>query len=156
VAQASAQHGEVLRECEGGAAVDQAVSADDAVARDPLLVHTEVVAAVNPELVDLDEAARVEEQIDPLADRELPALVLPGNPFGSPHLEVATTAFPQLADPGLEVLCHSGNYRFRRERPENRVQEASQHVNSRSGLLSSNRRWEVGRVPSPCPGCSLV
>src|SRR5205823_14246508 len=43
---------------------------------DLLLLHPEIVAAVHLELVELDEAAGVEEELDPLAGGELAFLVL--------------------------------------------------------------------------------
>ena len=56
--------------------VDLAVAGDDAVAEDLLLLHPEVGAAVRHELVDLDEAAGIEEQLDALARGELARGVL--------------------------------------------------------------------------------
>ena len=58
------------------AAVDAAVAGDDAVARDLLLGHAEVEAAVLDELVELLEAALVEQQLDALARGELALAVL--------------------------------------------------------------------------------
>jgi hypothetical protein len=52
------------------------VARDDAVTQHLLVLHAEVGAAVGDEPVDLDEAPRVEEQVDALARRELAALVL--------------------------------------------------------------------------------
>ena len=72
----SAEDREVLREHEHLPAVDQAVAGDDAVARDELLLHPEVAAAVRHQLVELLERARIEQQLDPLARRELAGLVL--------------------------------------------------------------------------------
>ena len=65
--EAAAEDGEVLREEEDQAAVDLAVAGDHAVARDLLLVHPEVGAAVDDEAVGLDEGAGVEQQLDALA-----------------------------------------------------------------------------------------
>ena len=74
--QRSAEHREVLREGEHLPAVDEPVAGDDAVARDDLVGHPEVEAAVRDELVELLERARIEQQIDPLARRQLAGLVL--------------------------------------------------------------------------------
>ena len=57
------------------------MAGDDAVARNQLLVHAEVAAAVGDELVDLLEGAPIEQQLDPLARGELSLLVLPVDPF---------------------------------------------------------------------------
>ena len=63
--------------------VDGAVAGDDAVAEDLLLVHAEVGAAVGDELVELDEAARVEQQVDALARGQLAGLVLALDALGA-------------------------------------------------------------------------
>ena len=60
--QRSAEDGEVLREREDLAAVDEAVAGDDAVARHDLIRHAEVAAAVCDELVDFLERARIEQR----------------------------------------------------------------------------------------------
>ena len=59
-----------------GAAVDAAVPGHDAVAGNDLLGHPEVAAAVGDELVDLFEAAGIEQRVDALAGREPPAVAL--------------------------------------------------------------------------------
>ena len=79
--QRSAEDGEVLREGEHLAAVDQPVAGDDAVARDDLVVHAEIAAAVGDELVDLLERARVEQQLDALARGQLAGGVLAVEPI---------------------------------------------------------------------------
>ena len=50
---------------------------DDAVPRVLLLLHPEVATAVGLQLVELLEAARVEQPIEPLARGELALRVLP-------------------------------------------------------------------------------
>ena len=72
----SAEDGEVLREGEHLPAVHEAVAGDDAVAGHEMLVHPEIAAAVGDELVDLLEGAGVEEQLHPLARRQLARRVL--------------------------------------------------------------------------------
>jgi hypothetical protein len=47
------------------------VAGDDTVARDDLVGHPEVPAAVRDELVELFERSGIEKQIHPLAGREL-------------------------------------------------------------------------------------
>src|SRR5262249_55488884 len=74
--EAAAEDREVLREDEDAAPLDEPVAGDHAVTGDLLLRHAEVGAAVRHELVDLDEAARVEEQLDALPRRQLSAPVL--------------------------------------------------------------------------------
>ncbi len=75
--QRSAEDGEVLRERVDRPSLDAAGARDDPVAGHDLLLHPEVEAAVGDELVDLVEGAGVEQEIDPLARRELPDVVLP-------------------------------------------------------------------------------
>ena len=76
LAQRAAEHGEILAEDEDQAAVDRAVAGDDAVARDFLLVHAEIVAAMLDEHVPFLEGAGVEQQLEPLARGELALGVL--------------------------------------------------------------------------------
>ena len=49
---------------------------DHAVARDQLLGHAEITASVHDQLVELLEAARIEQQFHPLARGELARVVL--------------------------------------------------------------------------------
>ena len=62
-------------------AVDAPEAGDDAVARDDLLVHAEVAAAMGDELVDFFECAGVEQQVDALARRQLAGFALPPQPI---------------------------------------------------------------------------
>src|SRR5262249_28978298 len=71
-----AEDREVLREHVDLAAVDVAVAGDHAVAGDLGLAHPEVEAAMRAQLVELDERAGIEEQLDPLARGELALAVL--------------------------------------------------------------------------------
>src|SRR5207247_4504680 len=79
LAERAAEDGEVLREGVDEAPLHGAVAGDDAVAGDALLLHAEVGAAVDDELVELLERAVVEEELDALARGELPLGVLPGD-----------------------------------------------------------------------------
>ena len=72
----AAEHGEILAEGEDQAAVHRAVAGDDAVARDLLLGHAEIVRAVLDEHVPFLEGAGIEQQLEPLARGELALGVL--------------------------------------------------------------------------------
>ncbi len=72
----AAEDGEVLREDVHEPALDAAEPGDEAVAGRPLGLHAEVRAAVGDELVELFEAAFIEEQVDALARGELSGFVL--------------------------------------------------------------------------------
>ena len=74
--QRAAEHGEVLAEDEDQSTVYRAIAGHDAVAREFLRIHAEIVAAVFDELVPFFEAAGVEQQLDTLAGGELAFLVL--------------------------------------------------------------------------------
>ena len=91
--QRSPEDGEVLREHEHRAAVDPPRAGDDAVAGDLLVLHAEVVALVHHEAVDLEERARVQQQLQPLAGGLLAGLVLAPDPL------LATTEFGQSVTP---------------------------------------------------------
>ena len=76
LAEAAAEHGDVLGEDRDRPAVDGAVAGDDAVAERALVVHAEVGRPVAGELVELGERARVQQRLDPLARGHLPRGVL--------------------------------------------------------------------------------
>ena len=61
----------------------RAVAGDDAVAEEVLPVEAELGRAMGDEGVELDERARVEQQVEPLARRQLAPGVLPFDPDGS-------------------------------------------------------------------------
>src|SRR4030095_4533475 len=65
-----------LREGVDRTAVDASAARNHAVARDDGFVHPEVQAAVRDEPVHLLKRARIEQQVDPLARRELAGFVL--------------------------------------------------------------------------------
>ena len=75
--QRAAEDGEVLREDEDLAAEDLAVAGHDRVAVRPVRHRVEVGVAVADVAVELDERARVEQLLDPLAGEQLPPLPLP-------------------------------------------------------------------------------
>ncbi|CAB5023425.1 unannotated protein [freshwater metagenome] len=66
LAEGSAEYGEILREHTHGAAIDRAVTGDDAVAVGTVLLLAEVMRAVPREAVELLEGLRVEEGLDAL------------------------------------------------------------------------------------------
>ena len=74
--QRAAEHGEVLGEDEGLAAVDGAPAGDDAVAGHLVLLHAEFGRAVLDEHVELLERALVEQKLDALAGGQFAAGVL--------------------------------------------------------------------------------
>jgi len=76
--QRAAEHREVLREHRHRAALDAAEPGEDAVPRDALLLHPEVVAAVHDQAVHLLERPGIEEEVEALAGGELPCVVLLG------------------------------------------------------------------------------
>ena len=75
----AAEHREVLGEDKHRPPVDAPGARDDAVARDPLLVHAEVPALMDDEPVDLREGALVEEELQALPRGLLAGTVLPGD-----------------------------------------------------------------------------
>ena len=95
----AAEHGEVLRVHEDEAAVDHAVAGYDAVARDLVVGHAEVDAAVLDEHVPFLERALVEQQLQPLARRELALAVLRGDAlFAAAQARLGALAFELFDD----------------------------------------------------------
>ncbi len=84
LSQRAAEGGEVLRVDGDGAAVDGADAGDDGVAVGTVAVHSEGGRAVADVFVELDEAARVDEELDALAGSHLAlgVLLLPGDLLG--------------------------------------------------------------------------
>jgi hypothetical protein len=82
----AAEDGEVLGEDVHQAAVDPAGAGDDAITGEDLLLESEVGGAVGDEAIELDEAALVEQEIQPLSGGELALLVLLSNPIGASAL----------------------------------------------------------------------
>ncbi len=64
LAERAAEHGEILAEHKDQLAVDRAVAGDDAVARDLLLAHAEILAAVLDEHVPFLEGVGVEQDFE--------------------------------------------------------------------------------------------
>ena len=88
------------------------VAGDDAVAGEHLLVEPEVGGAVGDEPVELDEAALVEQQVEPLARGELALLVLLRDARGAPALLGLGLAVMELLEQ-LSGVGHGGR-RYRR------------------------------------------
>ena len=106
LAQGAAEDGEVLGEHAHLAAVDLAVAGDDAVAVGPVLLEAERDRPVPGQLVELDEGALVEEQLDALAGglAALGVLLLDRLRAARVHrLVEATVQVRQLARGGVDV-----------------------------------------------------
>ena len=95
--QRAAEHGEVLGEHIGDAAVDGAPAGDHAVAGDLGLLHAEIDAAVLDIHVELLEGALVEQELEPLPRGELAARVLGLDAF-------PPAAFARPAPPNLKLF----------------------------------------------------
>ena len=80
----AAEDREVLREDAHRPAEDGPVAGHDGIAPGPLLAHPELDLAVAHEAVELDERARVEQPLDPLAREQLAARVLRSQPPSRP------------------------------------------------------------------------
>src|SRR6266850_1998453 len=109
LAERTAEYREVLGEHEHRPAVHGAVPGDDTVSRDELLVHAEVVAAVDDEAVELLEGARIEEPLYALAGGKLPLGLLALEALGPPaRLGLAIPA-PQLLKPVVAQVSLSAS-----------------------------------------------
>jgi hypothetical protein len=73
--------------------VDRAVAGDDAVAEEALVLETD--GAVGDEPVQLHEAARIQQQVEALARRQLASLVLGTDPVRAATLLGLATQFLQ-------------------------------------------------------------
>ena len=79
--QRAAEDREVLREDEGLAPVNKAMSGDETVAGNLVRLHREIAAAVSDQLVELFESPVVEQKLYPLARRHLAFFVLALDPL---------------------------------------------------------------------------
>jgi hypothetical protein len=129
--QRAAEHGEVLGEDVGHAAVDGAPAGDHAVARHPALLHAEIDAAVLDIHVELLEGALVEQKLKPLPRGELAAGML-----GLDALRPA--AFPRPSPPDFKLFQD-----FLHAAPQARC-DATMPVNS-MGL--QRRKWRGHPLP---------
>ncbi len=106
-----AEHGEVLREDVDEPAVDAAVSRDDAVAVVLLVLQPEIARPVHDEAIELHEAAFVEQQVEPLARRQLALRVLGLDAtLAAPLLRLGRSALEKL-----ELVSHG--HRRKKLRP---------------------------------------
>src|SRR5690606_35467260 len=105
LAERAAERREVLRVHGDGATVDRAHSGDDGVAVRTIAVHAEGGRAVSHILVELDEAAGIDEQLEALAGGHLAlgVLLLLRGLFGvDDRLGVASAKVSDLAGSGKE------------------------------------------------------
>jgi len=115
LAEAAAEDRDVLAEHADRAAVDGAVSGDDAVAERSAPLHAECGRAMAGELVELDERTLVEKGVDTLAGRLLALGVLlldgPGG-AGMNGFVVAAVQVGQLAGRGVpvEFVCVANEF----------------------------------------------
>ena len=105
----SAGHGEILGEDGHGVAGHRARPGDDAVARQVLLLHVEVLAAVLDEEVVLVEGSGVEDLRDPVPGSQLAHGVLLGIGFGVGGAGDFIRAFEQVG-----YFCEEGHGTFLR------------------------------------------
>ena len=100
--QRAAEDREVLAEDEDQPAVDRAVAGDDAVAEDALLAdRRSPVDRWRDERVELDEGARVEQQLEPLARRQLARGVLALDALRAPAEQRSCAHRRQALEPFL-------------------------------------------------------
>ena len=111
--QRAAEHGEVLAEHADRTAEHRAVPRHDCVTPRSLVAHPELALAMAHEPVELDERARVDEQLDSLAGEELAALVLPRDRLLGPGVR---RLLAQLSEPGELLLRRLVPRRHRAER----------------------------------------
>jgi hypothetical protein len=86
LAERPAEHGEVLGEDVHRSPLDAPIPGHHTVAGHDLTVEPEVGGTVGDEPVELDEAALVQHEVQPLARGQLALLVLLGDARGAPAL----------------------------------------------------------------------
>src|SRR5207302_6813244 len=89
------------------ATVDAAVTRDHAVAGDALVLHAEVGAAVRHHAVELDERARVHQQVDALARGELAGVVLLLDALLAATEQRARVRLVEACDARIRKICHA-------------------------------------------------
>src|SRR5262249_23076554 len=94
----AAEHREVLSEHERLPPVNEPVAGDHAVAGNFFLLHPEIGAAMGDELVDLDERAGIEQQLQPFACGQLAGFVLPCDALFAARQLGALVELLQLGD----------------------------------------------------------
>jgi hypothetical protein len=109
-ADGAAEHGEVFGAGEYGASVDPPTAGDQCISRS---LGAAVLIELSGKRTELDERARVEEQLDPLARSELAAVMLALNPHLAAHGRSDAATFAQMRQqriplgPGLLDHVHS-------------------------------------------------
>jgi hypothetical protein len=111
--QRAAEHGEVLAEHVDEPAVDRAIAGHHAIAQELLLFEPEARGPVRDEPVQLDEAAVIEQQIEPLARGQLAALMLRFEPLPA---AAQLGLLPELLEL-LQLLSHGHGRIGRRSGP---------------------------------------
>ena len=110
----AAENGEVVGENVDRAAVDAPVAGDEAIPRGGGLVHAEIVAAMHQQPVQLFEAALVEQQLQPLARRELSLFVLALTPLRPAAIQGGCVAARELLQlPVIHLVAGDRGYFFR-------------------------------------------
>jgi hypothetical protein len=104
LAQGAAEDGEVLGEQADPAPPDGAVAGDHPVAGDAPPVHPERGRPVDGQHVGLDEAAGVEQAVDPLPGRQLALVVLDLHRLGGAGVQGLLPAGAQLFHPLVHRL----------------------------------------------------
>src|SRR3989454_5239996 len=137
--QRAAEHGEILREHVHQAAVDPPVPGHHAVAQVLLVGEPEIHRAVRHEAIELDERARVEQRVEPLARRQLSLLVLdPYALFAAAEQRLGALLLEQL-----QFLAHGHGQKSRR-----RGGQRDRETPSRRGAeWTSRRKWSGDASP---------
>ena len=112
--QRAAEHRKILRENVSQTAVDASPAGDEAVARNHLVFHSEIAAAVRDQLVEFFEGIFVEQQLDALARGELSVLVLPLLARFAAALLGHGMAAPQFVEPVHQIDCSAPRRQWNR------------------------------------------
>ena len=118
----------------------RAVAGDDAVAEDALLVEAEVGRAVGHERVELDERARVEQQLEPLARRQLAPRVL----LLDPRLLRRRAAIPRASAAVARSVPRSST------RPPYARARLCARTAAHVGVRACSRRFQRTRADASC------
>src|SRR5262249_34964514 len=149
--QRTAEDREVLGEDVDRTARNRAGPADDAVAGDRDLVHAEVAAPVHHERIELQERARVEQQVDALVRGELALGVLPRDALGSAALETLLPQGLEVGDPLLEG--HEGFWLETRKLLTERSPSARPACAGSAGTARARPRVPRRSPGEPRPSC---
>ena len=108
LAEGPPEDGEVLGENEDLPPVDRAPAGDDAVGQGPGALDVEAVGPVTGQHVELDEAARVEQHLEPFPGGELAPSVLTLDGRRAAGVEGRLLELAQLLHPLLEGMGDGG------------------------------------------------